>query len=120
MSTPQINVDLVEVRAGDSAGEDWDDPAAEGDPLWEGSTGAYLRENEDRLRSGNEGSVVIRRTLIIMARDVPVDFEPQQVVTVRRRRGGDLVTAPIEGIGRPDPPPGFARIGTVELILQPA
>lgn len=120
MSTPQANVDLVEIRAGDSGGEDWNDPVGPGPSLWSGSTGAYLRENEDRVQTNAEGSVVIRRTLLIMARDVPLDLEPQQVVRVRRRRGGAIVEAPIMGIGRPDAPPGYGTAATVELILQPA
>jgi hypothetical protein len=117
---PNANVDLVQVTAARDTGEDWDDADTPGAELWHGASGAYLRENEDRVRTGQEGNVVIRRTLHLAPNDPRLPWEAQQVVHWRDRRTGTLGQGTVQGVGRPSPPPGFGSVGSVQLILDPA
>lgn len=113
------NVDLVQVRATKTSGQDWDDADADGQQIWEGAVGCYLRENEDRRRSSAGGDVVIRRTLHVAPNDPRLPWETQQVVRWRDRRTGEEDEGTVQGIGRPSAPGGFGSVATVELILDP-
>ena len=116
---PQSNATLLQVREPDTQGQDWEDPDTDGNPLWNGQARVYLRENEDRLRRGEAGDVILRRTLLVHPLDPPVEWATGQEIQVRRDRGG-LFVGTIGAVARPASPPGFTHVGTRELILREA
>jgi hypothetical protein len=120
---PQTNATLTAVGTSSEQPDDWDVPAAPGDPdaKWAGEVRVYYREKQDRITDGGSVNIFTRRTLFVDTRDLEaIELDTDDLVTFRVDGAGDdatgkaqaITTARLDGIPR--------ELETSRIELDPA
>jgi hypothetical protein len=106
---PMPNATLMKVSGGGTS-EDYDSPAGSDTTKWTGLEGVYLNEATERRGGAEASSIVITRSVIVLA-DVSVDWKIGDTVELERD-DAEMVKEPIRAIQRTEYPgaPGVVRL----------
>lgn len=115
MTLPQSNATLTRVTGGATT-EDFDRPAGDGSPLWEGEERVYWQEKRERT-FGAEQDVIQRRSLIVQTG--LRQWTNGETATITPD-GGETITCRVQTVEARSLPGVPAGLQTTRLTMEAA